>query len=56
MQTMINLKKMQLIFKTNIRILKLQINAKLKRELHVKKIQDKMTNQTLTLTRLIASI
>ena len=30
MQTMINLEKMQLIFKTNIRILKLQINTKLK--------------------------
>ena len=30
MQTMINLKEMQLIFKINIRILKLQIDTKLK--------------------------
>ena len=55
MQTMINLKKMQLTLKTNIRILELQINTKLKWEFHVKKIQDKMTNQTLALTKLIAS-
>ena len=36
MQTMINLKKLQLISKTNIRILKLQINTKLKWKSHVK--------------------
>ena len=30
MQTMINLKEMQLIFKIDIRILELQINTKLK--------------------------
>ena len=30
MQTMINLKEMQLTLKTNIRILELQINTKLK--------------------------
>ena len=54
MQTMINLKKLQLISKTNIRILKLQINTKLKWKSHVKKLQNKMTNQTLTLTKLIA--
>ena len=44
MQTMIDLNKMQLILKTDIRILKLQINTKLKREFYVKKTQDKMTN------------
>ena len=55
MQTMINLEEMQLILKTDIRILKLQIDTKLKWEFHVKKIQDKMTNQTLALTKLIAS-
>ena len=54
MQTTINLEKMQLISKTNIRILRLQINTKLKWKSHVKKLQDKMTNQTLTLTKLIA--
>ena len=54
MQTTINLEKMQLISKTNIRILELQINTKLKWESHVKKLQNKMTNQTLTLTKLIA--
>ena len=55
MQAMINLEKMQLILKINIRILELQIDTKLKWEFHVKKIQDKMTNQTLALTKLIAS-
>ena len=55
MQTMINLKEMQLILKTDIRILELQIDTKLKWEFHVKKIQNKMTNQTLALTKLIAS-
>ena len=54
MQTTINLEEMQLISKTNIRILRLQINTKLKWESHVKKLQNKMTNQTLTLTKLIA--
>ena len=38
MQTMINLKKMQLIFKIDFRILKLQINTKLKSKFHVKRI------------------
>ena len=56
MQTMINLKKLQLISKTNIRTLELQIDTKLKWKLHVKKFQDKMTNQTLALTKLIAFI
>ena len=55
MQTMINLKKMQLTLKIDIRILKLQINTKLKCEFHVKKIQNKMMNQILALTKLIAS-
>ena len=55
MQTMINLKEMQLTLKTNIRILELQINTKLKWKFHVKKIQNKMTNQTFALTKLIAS-
>ena len=44
MQTTINLKKMQLISKTDIRILELQINTKLKWKSHVKKLQNKMTN------------
>ena len=45
---------MQLTFKTDIRILELQIDTKLKWKPYVKKTQDKMTNQTLTLTKLIA--
>ena len=44
MQTTINLEKMQLISKTNIRILELQIDTKLKWKSHVKKLQNKMTN------------
>ena len=44
MQTTINLKEMQLISKIKIQILKLQINTKLKWKLHVKKLQNKMTN------------
>ena len=56
MQTMINLKEMQLILKIDIRILELQIDTKLKWDFRVKKIQDKMTNQTFALTKLIASI
>ena len=52
---MINLKEMQLIFKTNIRILKLQIDRKLNENFMFLKIKDKMTNQTIALTKLIAS-
>ena len=46
---------MQLTLKIDIRILELQINTKLKWKFHVKKIQDKMTNQTLALRKLIVS-
>ena len=44
MQTTINLKKMQLTSKINIQILELQIDTKLKWKLHVKNLQNKMTN------------
>ena len=54
MQTTINLEEMQLTPKTDIRILELQIDTKLKWKSHVKKLQDKITNQTLALTKLIA--
>ena len=37
MKTIINLKKLRLIFKTDIRTLKLQVNTKLKLKSHVKK-------------------
>ena len=47
-------KSISIVSKTDIRILGLQIDTKLKWESHVKKLQDKMTSQTLTLTKLIA--
>ena len=52
-KTIINLKKMCLIFNIDIGILKLQINTKLKTKLHVKKLQNKTINQLLKLTELI---
>ena len=54
MKTMINLEKMRFISKTNIRILKFQINTKLQWKCSIKKLQNKMINQTLALTKLIA--
>ena len=50
----INFKQMQLISKIDIRILKLQISTKLKLKSHVKKLQNKIINQTLTLIKFIA--
>ena len=41
---------MCLTLKIDIRILKLQIDTKLKWKSHVKKLQNKMINQTLALT------
>jgi hypothetical protein len=42
--------------KTNIRVLELQIDTKLKWDSHVKKIQKKMIRQSMTLIKILASI
>ena len=39
-------------WKSNVKILKIQINTKLKWKTHIKKIKSKITKQTLTLTKI----
>ena len=52
MQTTINIVNNIIISKTNIRVLKLQIDTTLKWDSHVKKIQKKKIKQSLTLTKI----
>ena len=56
MKVMINIKNIVIEFKSNIRVLKLQIDFRLKWDFYVKKIQIKMSKQKLILSKLTTFI
>ena len=55
MKAMINIEDIVIELKSNIRVLRLQIDFRLKWDPHVKKIQTKMSKQKLALSRLTVS-